>query len=130
MSRYSETDFVGYQSPRPLFFKIIYYLCLMENVIRKFLDDYLGDEVFYEKELLKNEKERYYIYSKKNQTLIIFFDYSDGGEFIRVFRGNVLTCTVSRFFDMDPYDVTKVIRDWFGDKHNLKMVSDLMKIVS
>ena len=102
----------------------------MENVIRKFLDDYLGDEVFYEKELLKNEKERYYIYSKKNQALIIFFDCSNGGECIRVFRGNVLTITVSRFFDMDPYDVTKVIRDWFGDKHNLKMVSDLMKIVS
>jgi hypothetical protein len=102
----------------------------MEEIVYKFLDDYLGDEVFYEKELLRNEKERYYIYSKKNQALIIFFDCSNGGECIRIFRGNVLTNTISRFFDMCPYKVTEVIKNWFGDKHNLNKVSDLLSFIS
>ena len=101
----------------------------MEEIVYKFLDDYLGDEVFYEKESV-NRWNRYYIYSKKNKVIILFFHRYGDNEHIKIYRGNSLTNTVSKFFDMDTESVTKIIRNWFGDKHNLKKVSDLLSFIS
>jgi len=101
----------------------------MEELVYKFLDDYLGDEVFYDIESV-NKWNRYYIYSKKNKVIILFFHRYDNNMSFKIFRGNSLTNTVSRFFGMDTDNAASVIKDWFGDKHNLKKTSDLLSFIS
>jgi hypothetical protein len=106
----------------------------MEKIIYKFLDYYLGDEVSYEKGITIYNPHtfdrgiRYHIYSKKNNTLILLFtNYTERSD---INYGDYLTGTVSRFFSMDTVNTTKVIKNWFMDKHNLKEVSDILSSIS
>ena len=105
----------------------------MEKIVYKFLDDYLGDEVFYEKGPLYNPHtfemcNGYHIYSKKNNTLILllFTKYSEHAD---INYGNYLTGTVSRFFDIYANNATDIIKNWFIDKHNLEKVPDILSSI-
>ena len=105
----------------------------MEKIAYKFLDDYLGDEVSYEKGIpLYNPHTfergiRYHIYSKKNNTLILLFtNYTERSD---INYGDYLTGTVSRFFDIYANNATDIIKNWFIDKHNLEKVPDILSSI-
>jgi hypothetical protein len=101
----------------------------MRKMVYKFLDDYLGDEVTCIKTGSTNRCNSYDIFSKKNKSLILFFKvYHKEGD-IAIFRGGKLTNTVSSYFDLEPKSGMSLIRDWFGDKHDINKVKDLMKFV-
>jgi hypothetical protein len=100
----------------------------MEKMINKFLDEYLGDEVV----CIKTSNKKNYTYdlcSKKNKTIIISFTVShlDGG--IIIFRSTELTNMIIDLFSIDKHDSMCIVRNWFGVKHNLRKVKDLMKFV-
>jgi len=107
------------------------------KVIFKFLDSYVGDGVICEKSkqlrfnpLNFNSEVAtlYYIYSN-NRTLILSFNVWNDGECIKIYRGNELCNMVSSFFSMDGNESMSYIREWFGDKHDMKKVRDLMKFI-
>jgi hypothetical protein len=101
----------------------------MRKMVYKFLDDYLGDEVTCIKTGSNNRCNSYDIFSKKNKSLILFFKvYHKEGDIV-IFRGGKLTNTVSSYFDLEPKSGMSIIRDWFGDKHDINKVKDLMKFV-
>jgi hypothetical protein len=126
----------------------------MEKIIYKFLDDYLGDEVSYEREPINFFKtdsvdtgdryytvdtgdryytvdtgDRYYIYSKKDRTVILIINhFHNDGDDIKIFGGYYLTGTVSKFFDIGTESAAAIIKNWFMVKHNLKNNSDLLLI--
>ena len=103
----------------------------MEKITYKFLDEYLGDEVYSTKLLVKDSKyDTYRLCSKKNNTLILFFKVHRKEGSIIIFRGQRLTDLVSSFFSMEEKDSTTIIKDWFGNKHNVNKVGDLMKFVN
>ena len=103
----------------------------MEKTIYKFLDEYLGDEVnCVNKSSMTGMYYDYGLYSKKGKSLIMSFRVCNREGHITMFRGRRLTEMVSDFFSMDPNKTSSIIRDWFGDKHNLKKVGDLMKFVN
>ena len=102
----------------------------MREMIYKFLDNYLGDEVFCVKGKPSEKYDTYGIISKKDKSVILSFNIIKSSGGIVIFRGGKLTNTVSSFFSMNPDDVSRIIRDWFGDKHNIKKMGDLMKFVN
>lgn len=102
----------------------------MEKTIYKFLDKYLGDEVVCIKDRPTRGYNYYELYSKNNKTLIFLFQVRRNDGAIVIFRSSYLTMMVSTFFSMDPNETSNIIRDWFGDKHNIKKVRDLMKFVN
>ena len=102
----------------------------MRKMVYKFLDEYLGDEVTCIKTGSTNRCDSYDIFSKKNKSLILFFKvyHKEEGDIV-IFRGGKLTNTVSSYFDLEPKSGMSLIRDWFGDKHDINKVKDLMKFV-
>jgi hypothetical protein len=102
----------------------------MKKMVYKFLDEYLGDEVTCKKSGSTNRHNTYGIFSTKNKSLILFLRvYHKEGD-IAMFRGAILTRTVSDFFSIEENYSTKIIKDWFGEKHNIKKVKDIMKFVN
>jgi hypothetical protein len=100
----------------------------MEKMMYKFLDEYLGDEVV----CIKTSNKKNYTYdlcSKKNKTIIISFTVSHlDGEMV-IYKGNPLNKLLSDLFSTDDYDTMRFVRNWFGDKHNLNKVKDLIKFI-
>lgn len=123
-------------NPPPLFFPLYvwwlnkkWYLCSMEKLINKFLDNYLGDEVVCIKGGETKNYDCYSLFSKKNRAVIMLFQVRRKDGSTVMFRGRDLTDFVSNFFSMESNDASSVIKNWFGDKHDIKKVSDLMKFV-
>ena len=105
------------------------YLWGMKDLVYKFLDNYLGDEVVCEPDGLK---EWYIICSKKNGQRILKFFVRDkrGVQEIRLFREVSLCYKVYGYCGIENVDdCANYIKDWFGDKHGLKKVSDVLKFI-
>lgn len=95
----------------------------------KFLDNYLGDEVVCVRDKPTRNYNYYYLYSKNNKTRILLFQVRrNDGNFI-LFKSSYLTELVSTFFSIEENESSRIIQDWFGDKHGIKKVGDLMKFV-
>lgn len=104
-------------------------LSSMEKTIYKFLDEYLGDEVNCVKDRPHRGYNYYGLFSKNNKTLILTFQARrNDGNFI-LFKSSYLTELVSTFFSIEENESSRIIQDWFGDKHGIKKVGDLMKFV-
>lgn len=122
-----ETD----NNPLPLFFKIFYYICIM-NMMYKFLDKHVGD-TFSVVNVGDKKRHSYKIFSNRG-VLVLHFIVSQL-EFtleecrIILFRGDELCKTVSMVFDLTIDESMMVIRNWFGDKLNLKRVGDLILFI-
>lgn len=101
----------------------------MEKTIYKFLDEYLGDEVVCIKDGPTRHYNYYGIFSKNNKTLILIFQVRRNDSSIVMFRSSFLTELVSSFFSIEENDSTTIIEGWFGKKHDIKKVGDLMKFV-
>ena len=105
------------------------YLCGMKKLVYKFLDGYLGDEVVCK----PNGTEGWYVIrSKKNNQRILKFLVLKmyGTQQINLFREVSLCYKVQGYCGIDKVeDCANYIRDWFGDKHGLKKVSDILKFI-
>ena len=101
----------------------------MKDLVYKFLDNYLGDEVVCKP---NGMKEWYVIRSKKNnQRIFKFFVFNKNGvQKISLVREVSLCCKVSGYCGIDNVeDCTNYIKNWFGDKHGLIKVSDVLKFI-
>lgn len=97
---------------------------MIENVIDRFLDEYLGNEV---KSFSTNGWVR--IYSVKNKSLILEYKYGTKkhkDSFI-LFGGNRLIKTISVFFNITEKESSQYLRNWFGENFNIDKMSDLLK---
>ena len=97
----------------------------MSRVINKFLDRHLGDEVVVDR---KSSRFNEYIFYSKNGISILSFNKLEDGSYI-MFRDVKLCKTISTWFGLSDDDAMRKIRDWFGDKHNIKKFSDLNKFI-
>ena len=101
----------------------------MKDLVYNFLDNYLGDEVVCKP---NGTEGRYVIRSKKNgQRILKLFVFDKRGvQQIRLFRDVSLCYKIQGYCGIDDVeDCTKYIRDWFGDKHGLNKVRDVLKFV-
>jgi len=101
----------------------------MEKMVYKFLDEYLGDEVVCIKKRESGSCNIYHLCSKKNKTLIIMFSVRNEDGDMVIFRSFELTNMIIDLFPIDKHDSMRIVRNWFGVKHNLRKVKDLMKFV-
>lgn len=97
----------------------------MKQEIYKFLDEYVGDGIH----LTHNEDRSFFNIFSENKTPIITFMVHRDKEHFKLFRSESLTKTLSSFFCISRDDAASFIRDWFGNRHNLKKVSDVMKFI-
>lgn len=102
----------------------------MEKSVYKFLDNYLGDEVVCVKDRPTRNYNYYRLFSKNNKTLILLFQVRRNDGNIIIFRSSFLTEMVSTFFSIEENDSTTIIKDWFGKKHDIKKVKDLIKFIN
>lgn len=99
----------------------------MEKLIYNFLDNYYGDEVY----VVQFGRE-YVINSSKGGKIVsfIYWESSDGMDERISLHGNSKVCEmIGSFFSIHYKEASNYIRDWFGDKHNLKKVSDIKKFI-
>lgn len=108
----------------------------MRNVINKFLDSYLGDEVkvkqlnvpLYKLKINKwGVRKTYYIWSGNGKLILSFSVLEDGS--ISIWKGDEVCQTVVSFFSVDSVVAMRYVRDWFADKHNLIKINDLLKFI-
>jgi hypothetical protein len=105
----------------------------MKDLVYKFLDNYLGDEVVCECVCKPNNSNDWYIIrsTKNDQRIFDFFVTQKNGELgLGFFSDHELCTKVKGYCGIDdPDHCSKYIKDWFGDKHGLKKVSDVLKFV-
>jgi hypothetical protein len=100
----------------------------MREIIYKFLDESVGkgancSPIISE---FRTWTEKYQVLSD-NGTLILWFAVKT--DQIKVFRSDSLCRKIDGYFGIDPNESWKYIRDWFGDRHNIKVLSDLLKLI-
>ena len=98
------------------------YMC-MEEMIYRFLDQYLGDKVFSRRRW--GGRDGFHIYSRKNNVLM--FTIIPHGNNIMIYRGDELCETVASFFGVWDDEVMNHVKIWFGRRHNLRSVEDVLK---
>jgi hypothetical protein len=94
----------------------------MRKMVYKFLDEYLGNE-FYSKTIGKET----YIYSKKISERIMFYWVNGDLTKITMFRPSKLNEFVASFCNITIEESNQYVKDWFGDRANIKKVNDLLK---
>jgi|LakMenEpi03Aug12_release.lakeMendotaPanAssembly.Ray.scaffolds.fasta_scaffold439261_4 hypothetical protein len=95
----------------------------MEKVVYKFLDLYLGHEVY---SLSRGYNLRgFYINSKKNNMNI--FTIIAENEGVIIYRGDKLCKKIASFFDITEDEAMTHVKLWFGNRHGLSKVGDVIK---
>lgn len=94
----------------------------MKKMVYKFLDDYLGNE-FYGKIQGRDTL----IFSKKTTKLIMFFWVNKDLTKITMFRSHKLNEFVASFCNITIEESNQYVKDWFGDRANIKKITDLLK---
>ena len=105
------------------------YLWGMKDLVYKFLDIHLGDEIICKPTGMMG---KYVIYSKKNnQRILKLYVFNHNGvQQINLFREVSLCYKVYGYCGIDNVDdCVDYIKDWFGDKHGLKKVRDVLKFI-
>lgn len=104
----------------------------MTELIYKFLDNYFGDDIIVKRmHLMRNPK--YVISSPKGGPIVSFIVHESleeqGGERISLIGSDDVARMLEGFFSIDKRAAMNQMRNWFGDKHNLKKVSDIKKFI-
>ena len=100
----------------------------MREIIYKFLDESVGKGANCSPftSTLRTWPEKYNVTSD-NGTLILWFSVRT--DQVKVYRSESLCRKIEGYFGIDPDESWKYIRDWFGDRHNIKVLSDLLKLI-
>ena len=103
----------------------------MKDKIYKFLDFYVGKGArvspMYSE--FRTFADRYEVTSD-NGTLILWFTVR--GDHVKVFRNDNLSNKISSYFSLPDEGEGcswMYIRDWFGQRHNIQRISDLLKLI-
>ena len=100
----------------------------MKETIYKFLDEYVGDGTRCElaiPSLGRTWTDHWEVFSD-NGTMILWFIVKR--DMIKVYRSESLCRKIEGYFGVENTESWKYIRDWFGEKHNIKVLSDLLKL--
>ena len=106
-------------------------------MIYNFLDEYVGGGVRAVREpvilnpytFMPDERAKMYNLISDKNILILFFEVWDNGDKIKIYRGNKLCKTLSGYFGISSDDSMKYVREWFGDRYDMKKVNDLLKFI-
>ena len=98
----------------------------MKKMIYNYLNYSLGDKIYYK----TNADSSFYNIFSIGGTLIITFRTHSDWEYIKLFRSEELTRTVSSLFSITNDESSQLVKDWFGETHNLKRVGDLRRLIS
>jgi len=105
----------------------------MKDLVYKFLDNYLGDEVICKPKLYSTSSNDWYIIrSTKNKQKIFDFFVSQKNrkKAFGFFSDQELCIKVKSYCGIENVDdCANYIKDWFGDKHGLKKVNDVLKFI-
>ena len=97
----------------------------MKQIVFDYLNDSLGNKIYFK----TNEDSSFYNIFSTNGTRIITFRTHSDWEYIKLFRCEQLTRTVSSLFSIDNDEAANLVKDWFGEIHNLKRVGDLRRLI-
>lgn len=100
----------------------------MEEIIFKFLDEYIGDNVRSITSIDVDSGTRVCSFFTKDGDLIFFFTINVWDK-ITTFRTSRLCETVSGFFSIPNEDAKNLIKDWFDKKYNIVNIKDLKKFI-
>ena len=105
----------------------------MEELIYKFLDDYVGEGVVCKSPpnlrglVVNNIIHRAHALHSWNGVLIFEVIVSEDKDHYKFLYNNDLSKTISGFFGVDePFNY---VRNWFGKKYNMEKVSDISKFL-
>jgi hypothetical protein len=65
--------------------------------------------------------------TSNNETEIIWFLVRT--DEVKVYRSESLCRKIEGYFGVDPNESWMYIRDWFGDRQQIKVLSDLLKLI-
>ena len=108
----------------------------MRKMVYKFLDGYVGEGANCSPftnaftNALRTWSEKYnekYNVTSDNGTLILWFIVR--ADEVKVYRSESLCRKIEGYFGIDPNESWKYIRDWFGDRQQIKVLSDLLKLI-
>jgi len=125
-------DSLRSRESQPFFFGsviLIYYLCKMnKETIYNFLDEYVGEgancsPIF---SVFRTWSEKYVVTSNNETEILWFIVRTDQ---VKVYRSESLCRKIEGYFGIDPNESWKYIRDWFGDRQQIKVLSDLLKLI-
>lgn len=97
----------------------------MKESVYKFLDWYLGDEVYSYNRIVGISVKGFYINSKKNDKTI--FTIIPIGNRVIIYRSDELCEKIASFFTISEDDAMTHIKLWFGNRHGLSKVGDVIK---
>lgn len=103
----------------------------MKERIYKFLDDYVGEGTNWtlkSQDLFRTWYTENYEIVSNNGTMILWFSVKHDN--VKVFRSEELCRKIEGYFGVPSEESWKHIRDWFGKRNNIKVLSDLLKIVA
>lgn len=99
-----------------------------KSLVYKFLDNVVGDGVNC-KELTRRGRSGVYRIKSNSGYIILDFMVSTDGNRVTLIAGNELYNMVSSFFPLEHKICLNYIRDWFGDKYDLKKVNDIKRFI-
>lgn len=100
----------------------------MKETIYKFLDDYVGEGATckHVSTGFRTWTENYEVISDNGVIILWFLVRS---EQVKVYRSEQLCAKIEGYFNVHKEESWKYIRDWFGDRHNIQRISDLLKLI-
>ena len=100
----------------------------MKQLIYKFLDDYFGSKATCEfmNSPLRMWTDTYEVVSDSG-VLILWFRVKN--DKVIIYRSDSLCKKIEGYYGIDKEESWKYVRDWFGQKHNIKFLSDLLKMI-
>jgi len=99
-----------------------------KSLVYNFLDKVVGDGVSCKELTMRGRSKIYRIKSNSGYTILDFM-VSTKGDRVILIAGNELYNMVNGFFPLEHKICLNYIRDWFGDKHDLKKVNDVKKFI-
>jgi len=99
-----------------------------KETIYKFLDEYVGGGANCSPIVSEFSfwAEKYDVTSDNGTSILWFIVRTDQ---VKVYRSESLCRKIEGYFGIDPNESWKYIRDWFGDRQQIKVLSDLLKLI-
>lgn len=116
----------------------------LKNTIYKFLDDYFGTEIYVVKtpaasfsfsattsfNVRPSEQFSYQVCFKKGGPVFTIYDIHKGVDQVSILNNAEVLQDIHSIFKLNYEKSSQYVYSWFGNRQNIKKISDLEKIVS